>query len=153
MTATSAPNRAGPRVGDTFYRFEDPYYDVEPPRERHLHVVKVTRCGVWVKDEVAISRDWRFIRLGARRAHAYRTREKALEAYRLRKRWRVRHLWRHLDKARRLLAWVEREMKLEPSHEAKTCWCGGPAPEPGLFGGAGGQRFGRGQHEQRHSDA
>lgn len=100
-----------PKVGDTYYRYEDGMYYENYGREYHTRpdllryrVVKVTPCGVWLVGELL---DKHFVLNGARKRFAYPTKELAEESYLIRKQHHVQHCEFRLRKAKHFLKCAE----------------------------------------------
>ena len=83
-----------------------------------FQVVKETPCGYWFAYSEATPRElWRWTSKTARRRFCYPTKEEAWNSYRIRKRKRVDHLQRDLNKTKQILSFVERQDKpLERDH-------------------------------------
>jgi hypothetical protein len=89
-----------------YYRFDD--CNSESKDSIYLcrySVVKKTKSGVWLDD---LSKKGKFILNGARKRFAYPTKELALNSYKIRKRWQMRHATNTLERATTNLALAEK---------------------------------------------
>ena len=109
------------KVGDTFYRLVDGYNDDAQPVLQKLTVAKLTPKGCWIVHSWAWplrelltnakalnSVNARFVSQGARRAYAYPSIELALDSYRARKSWQIRHAERSIRRAHNALEHIDR---------------------------------------------
>lgn len=109
------------KVGDTFYRIVDGYNDDSKPVLQTLRAVKLTPKGGWVvhswawplREPANSARElWsigaHLVVEGTRRAYAYPTIELALDSYRARKSWQIRHAERSIRRAKNALDWAGR---------------------------------------------
>ncbi len=106
-------------IGDTLYRIVDGHNDNAKPALQKLRVVKLTAKGGWAVHSWAWplrqpaetarelkSIDAHLVLEGTRRAYAYPTIELALDSYRARKNWQIRHAERSIRRARNALDWL-----------------------------------------------
>lgn len=92
-----------PKVGDVWYRYNDPIYDVELSLEEY-RVVKVTPCGVRLVSHRWYSAQTKLVLLNSHKQFACPTKADALHSFMHRKTRQIAILTAQLRRAQNALA-------------------------------------------------
>lgn len=99
----------GDEKPEVYYRFSDPSEDRNYLYLEHYAVDRHTPAGVWLRDGTAKGK---FVLKGSGRRFAYSNKAEALDSYRKRKRWQIKHGQRTLNNGNRGLELAEQAKEL-----------------------------------------